>query len=148
MRSKRILLGLAMAAILVLSGSYLDAQPTEPYAIGTITLTATQGAVGVGYTWGGGTLKFKGKAYDFTVKGLDVAAVGVSKINAQGDVYNLKDPTDLAGKYVAAAGGASLIKGKAGLVMKNDKGVVINMKASQPGVQLRLGLEGLNIKMK
>ena len=84
-------------------------------------------AAGVGWTWGGGTMKFKGKTYQFNVKGLNVAAVGISKISAKGEAYNLKDASDLAGTYVTASAGAAVIKGKAGLVMRNDKGVVINL---------------------
>lgn len=147
MRANRIILSLAVVAILVLGAAYLGAQPTEPYPIGTMTLTGTQAAAGVGYSWGAGTLRFKDKEYKFKVKGLQVAAVGISKIDAEGDVYNLVNPTDLAGKYVAAGAGASLVKGETGLVMRNTKGVVINLKAKQPGVQLNLGVQGFTISM-
>jgi hypothetical protein len=41
-----------------------------------------------------------------------------------------------------------VIKGKAGLVMRNDKGVVINLNADQTGAQLSLGTDGLKITMK
>ena len=82
------------------------------------------------------------------MKGLNVAAVGIAKISAKGDVYNLKDASDLAGTYVTASAGAAVIKGKAGLVMRNDKGVVINLNADQTGVQLNLGSDGLKITMK
>jgi hypothetical protein len=41
-----------------------------------------------------------------------------------------------------------VIKGKAGLIMRNDKGVVINLNADQTGAQLNLGTDGLKITMK
>jgi hypothetical protein len=148
MVTKRILLSLAMVAILVFTVSSVGAQPQEPYPIGEVTLAAKQVAVGVGYTWGAGTLKFKGKEYRFTVDGLNVAAVGIAKISATGDVYNLKDASDFPGKYLAVEAGASLVKGPAGLVMRNAKGVLINLKSAQKGVQLSLGAEGLSISMK
>ncbi len=78
-------------------------------------------AAGIGWTWGDGTLKFKDKTYRFGISGLNVAAVGISKISL-GGAYNLKNPSDLAGTYVAASAGLAVIKGKAGLVMRNDKG--------------------------
>ncbi len=148
MHKKQNFLILAMAAILLFTVSAVGAQPTEPYPIGEVTIEAKQVAAGVGWTWGAGTLKFKGKTYHFDIKGLNVAAVGISKIKAKGDVYNLTAPTDLAGTYLTAGAGAAVIKGKAGLVMRNDKGVVINLLSDQTGVQLSLGSDGLKINMK
>jgi hypothetical protein len=139
---------MALVAMLLFTISVAGAQPTQPYPIGEITMHSTQVAAGLGWTWGGGTLKFKGKTYQFSVKGLNVAAVGISKIRAKGDVYNLKNPSDLAGKYLAASAGAAVIKGKAGLIMRNQKGVVINLRSDQTGVQLSLGTDGLAIVMK
>jgi hypothetical protein len=138
----------ALVVMLLFTISVAGAQPTQPYPIGEITMHSTQVAAGLGWTWGGGTLKFKGKTYQFSVKGLNVAAVGISKISAKGDVYNLKNASDLAGKYVAASAGAAVIKGKAGLIMRNQKGVVINLRSDQTGVQLNLGTDGLAIVMK
>lgn len=148
MRMRLIFLNVIVAITLLFCVVMVAAQPQEPYAVGEITLSAKQVAAGVGYTWGAGTLKFKGKTYHFTLKGLNVAAVGITKLNAKGDVYNLTAPTDLAGTYVAAGAGAALIKGKAGLVMRNGKGVVINLTSDQTGVQLSLGTDGMKISMK
>lgn len=113
-----------------------------------MTIESKQIAAGVGITWGDGTLKFKGKEYKFTVRGLDAGAVGISKISAKGDVYNLEKVEDFAGNFVAAQAGAAVYKGGVGLLMRNPKGVVINLKAVQTGVQLSLGAQGLNIAMK
>ena len=38
------------------------------------------------------------------------------------------------------------LKGKKGLVIQNDKGVVINLKGREIGLALDLTTEGLNIK--
>jgi hypothetical protein len=139
---------LALVVALVFAVSAALAQPTQPYPIGEITLHAKQISAGVGYTWGSGTLKFEGKSYPFTMKGINVVAVGVTKIDATGDVYNLTKPADLAGKYAAFEAGVALIKGPAGLTMRNDKGVIINLKAKQKGAELQLGPEGFSITMK
>lgn len=148
MRKRMIFLNVAMAVILFSTVALVAAQPQEPYPIGEVTIDATQVAAGIGWTWGGGTLKFKEKTYSFKIQGLNVAAAGISKISAKGDVYNLKDASDLAGTYVTASAGVAVIKGKAGLVMRNDKGVVINLLSDQTGVQLSLGTDGLAISMK
>ncbi len=148
MRKRLIFLNVVVAVILLFSAVMVAAQPQEPYPVGEVTINATQVAAGVGWTWGGGTLKFRGKTYPFKIQGLNVAAVGIATLNAKGDVYNLTAPTDLAGTYVTAGAGAAVIKGKAGLVMRNDKGVVINLISDQTGVQLSLGTDGLAISMK
>ena len=91
MRKHRMLLSLVMAGILLFAVAAAKAEEGPIYPIGEITLEATQVAAGVGYSWGDGVMKFQGKEYPFKVQGLNVAAVGVLKINAVGDVYNLKN---------------------------------------------------------
>ena len=148
MRKHRMLLSLVMAGILLFVVAAAKAEEAPLYPIGEVTIEAKQLAAGVGYSWGDGVMKFEGKEYPFTLQGLNVAAVGFSKINAVGDVYNLKTAADLAGKYVAVSAGLSLAKGVAGLSMRNDKGVVINLRSAQQGVQLNLGVDGFDLKMK
>jgi hypothetical protein len=148
MYKHRMLLSLVMAGILLFVVAAAKAEEPPIYPIGEVTIEARQLAAGVGYSWGDGVMKFQGKEYPFTVQGLNVAAVGFSKINAVGDVYNLKTAADLAGKYVAVSAGLSLAKGVAGLSMRNNNGVVINLRSAQQGVQLNLGVDGFNIKMK
>jgi hypothetical protein len=79
-----------MAGILLFVAAAAKAEEGLIYPIGEITIEAKQLAAGVGYSWGDGVMKFQGKEYPFTVQGLNVAAVGFSKIHAVGDVYNLK----------------------------------------------------------
>ena len=148
MRNHRMLLSLVMAGILLFVVAAAKAEEGPIYPIGEITIEAKQLAAGVGYSWGDGVMKFQGKEYSFTVQGLNVAAVGFAKIHAVGDVYNLKTGADLAGKYAAVSAGLSLARGVAGLSMRNDKGVVINLRAAQQGVQLNLGVDGFDIKLK
>lgn len=148
MRKYSILVSLVMSGMLLLAVVAAKAQEGPIYPIGEITIEAKQVAAGVGYSWGEGVLKFQGKEFRFTVQGLNVAAVGVAKVNAVGDVYNLNTAADLAGKYAAVSAGLSLAKGVAGLTMRNTKGVVINLRSAQMGVQLNLGVDGFSIVMK
>lgn len=148
MYKHRILLSLVMAGVLLFVVSASKADDKVPYPVGEVTIEAKQVAAGVGYSWGDGTMKFEGKEYKFSIKGINVAAVGFAKIDAVGDVYNLKTAADLAGKYAAVSAGLSLAKGVSGLTMRNDKGVVINLRSVQQGVQLNLGVDGFSIVMK
>ena len=136
MRTKRIFLSLAMVVVLVLGLGLAGAQAAPPSA--TVTIVAKQVAAGVGYTWGSGVLTFQGKTYNFAVTGLNVAAVGITEITATGEVYHLDKVADFQGNYAAAEAGAALIEGAAGLVMRNNRGVVVNLHAAQTGVNFTL----------
>ena len=147
MSPKRMLLSLIMVA-LVLGASgpaWADKDKEEAAPSGRVTIKITEVGLGVGVTWGEGTLTFKGKKYKFKVKGLNAIAVGLSSIEAKGEVYNLQKLDDFAGRYVGMGEGAALVKGSAGLTVKNYKGVVLNLKASQTGLELKLANEGLSI---
>lgn len=153
MQPKGILISLTLVVVLslaVLSAGAQDkskgeAQEKKGNPSGEVTIKVTTAAVGLGVTWGDGTLHFKGKTYKFKVSGLNLIALGVTSINAKGDVYNLQNLSDFPGKYFGVQAGATLIKGSAGLLLKNTAGVVINLKSEQKGAELRLGNEGLSI---
>ncbi len=151
MRLKPVFLGLLALLVLSLAGAPLAAKDKEEREerrarpSGYLTIHATQFAVGLGYTWGDGTLRYRGKSYKFKVKGLNLIGVGLSSIDAKGEVYNLDNLDDFPGKYMGFGEGAALVMGKAGLVMKNFQGVVINLHAEQTGVDLKVGNEGLSI---
>ncbi len=114
---------------------------------GTVTLSTKSIAVGIGINWGTGMLTIKGNGYPFSVKGLSVMDLGISKASARGEVYYLRNISDFAGKYASAEVGFALGKGGAGLVMKNTNGVVIALEAVTKGVQLTIGGKGLSIKL-
>ena len=118
----------------------------EPVA--AIELEATSVSLGVGYSWGNGKLWYKGKEYIFSVSGLDLVGVGMSKVKAKGGVQHLKDLADFSGNYLAFSAGGTFGKGGGGLTMQNGKGVFINMGALQEGVKLNIGPSGLTIKLK
>jgi hypothetical protein len=115
---------------------------------GKITMETTSIAAGVGVSWGDGKLTFKGKTYPFSIDGLSLVNWGISKAQANGDVYNLSDPAKLAGTYVAAEAGLTLAGGMGGMVLRNTDGVVLHLRSISRGAQLQLGTSGLIIKPK
>jgi len=147
MRTNRILLSLAMAAVLLVAVT--PGRAAQPlYPMGSVSIDLTSVAAGIGASWGSGTLRFEGKIYPFKVSGLTVGDVGISTINAVGNVYNLKSASDIAGNYVAAGAGLTLAGGIGGVTMKNQKGVLINLYTVQQGLQLTIGPQGFNIEMR
>jgi hypothetical protein len=115
---------------------------------GTIKLTSKSIAVGVGITWGDGTLTYGGKSYAFSVEGLSVVDLGVSDVTTSGEVFDLKNVADLSGTYAAAEIGAAIVKGENDTIMKNEKGVVLRLHGTQKGARLTLGPGGVKIKLK
>jgi hypothetical protein len=61
------------------------AQDKEPDAY--LELSEGSVAIGIGYSWGDGTLTYQGKKYPVEVKGLSVIDVGITKATAFGKVY-------------------------------------------------------------
>ena len=57
---------------------------------GTVTIEQVQVAFFGSGNVGSGTLHYEGRYYRFSVGGLGVGGFGVSKMEANGDVYNLK----------------------------------------------------------
>jgi len=138
----RNLVVLALALSLALSVA--PVQAADPS--GTISVELKSVGAVLGASWGDGVLTFQGRTYAFKIKGLKVLTVGVRKLSANGDVYDLKAAADLAGTYKKAdPAGLTFIRGEKGLVIKNDKGVVLNVKTVKKGLELDLVKEGLTI---
>ena len=115
---------------------------------GKVAIETTSIAAGVGVSWGDGKLTFKGKTYPFSIDGLSLVDWGISKAQANGDVYNLTDPAKLGGTYLAAEAGLTLAGGMGGMVLRNQDGVIIHIRSVSQGAKLQLGTSGLTIKMK
>jgi hypothetical protein len=153
MLKKGLFMGLIV--LIVLSLAVLTAGAQEKKAAGTqetqgnpsgeVIIKVTQVAAGLGISWGDGTLTFKGKDYKFKVKGLNMIGLGVTSIDAKGNVYGLQKLSDFPGTYFGVGASATVIKGSTGLVLKNSAGVMLNLKSQQTGAELRLGNEGLSI---
>ena len=128
--------------------SYAVQVVAAPKVSGTIKLETTSVALGIGVEWGHGTLTLDdGTTHKVEIKGLSVIDVGVSKIEASGEVFNLVELTDLNGTFFAGQAGIAMGPGRSATAMKNANGVVIQLKSTQKGVKLTLAPEGLSIKV-
>jgi len=125
-----------------------DPPYSKPYPMGFVSITLKGVGAGVGLEWGNGVLTYKGKKYTFKVKGLQIGKVGLSKMTAKGEVYNLFQLAEFPGQYAAVAAGAAIIKGKEAKDFKNAKGVHIVFKGTAKGLNLAIGPEGFTIRME
>ena len=113
----------------------------------TLTLSDGSVAVGIGFSWGKGTLTYAGKAYPVKVEGLSVGEVGITRATARGTVSNLAKLDDFPGNYVAVGGGATAAGGADVALMKNQNGVVIELQSTTQGASLKLAAEGLRLTL-
>jgi hypothetical protein len=107
-------------------------------------------AIGIGYTWGHGTLynSKDQKEYKFKLSGVSIADVGGAGITAEGEVYNLKAPADLSGNYTAVTAGVTIIEGGSVAYLKNDNGVVIKLHSQTGGLRFNLSANGMRITLQ
>lgn len=124
------------------------AMAAEPTPSGTVKLTSKAVAIGVGVSWGDGTLTFGGKTYSFSVDGLSVVDLGVSDITTSGEVFNLKNLADFSGNYAAGEAGIAIAGGPSDTIMKNENGVVLRLHGTQKGARLTLAAQGVTLKLK
>jgi hypothetical protein len=143
----RSILHLAAAGLATWCLAAAPASADDLKKSGTVTIEQVQIAfIGSG-NLGGGTLKFGGKTYDFSIGGLGIGGFGVSKITATGTVYNLKDRSDFAGTYGQARYGIAIGSASTGeLWLQNTRGVVLQLKADRQGLALSLGADAVRIK--
>jgi len=134
-----------VAAALVCFGG---AAAADDKPSGTVTIESKSVALGVGVSWGDGPLSYQGKTHTFSVKGLSVVDVGVSKVSARGKVFNLKKFADFAGTYAAAQAGAAVGGGMSVVALRNQNGVVLELTSTQTGVKFTLAGEGIEVKLK
>lgn len=138
-------------------GSEVEAVYIESYAInlvpapkvsGTVTIESTSVAIGVGVTWGHGVLTMNdGTTHKFKISGLSIVDLGVSKISATGEVFNLVELNDLNGSFATGEVGLTIVEGGSATAMKNSKGVVMQLQSSQKGLKLTVAPGGMDVEL-
>lgn len=113
----------------------------------TVHFSETQYALIVSGSSGTGILTFKNKDYPFKLSGMSFGAnVGISKLSATGEVYDLTDVSKFAGTYSKLESGISVGLGTSGSVLKNEHGVVMNLTSTGEGIQINLSAGGMKIE--
>src|SRR5579862_839957 len=117
---------------------------------GYVWLSGGTVALGIGYTWGHGTLynSKDQKQYKFKLSGVSVADVGGAGITAEGEVYNLTNPEDLSGNYSAYTAGMTVVEGGSIAYLKNEKGVVITLHSQTGGLRFNLSASGVKVTLQ
>jgi LysM repeat protein len=119
-----------------------------PVTTGTVVIEGGSVAVGIGFSWGSGTLTYGGEVFPFKMKGLEFAGVGISKVKMTGKAHGLNNVADFAGTYKGLGGGLTVVAGGASFKARNEHGVTLVMTTFQEGIDLSLGGGGLRIEME
>jgi hypothetical protein len=149
MKNVRKITGHTLLATTLLVSSLVLAADTKTPS-GTVTIDETQFAFILGGSVGGGQLIFHGKEYPFKVGGLTAGAnVGVSKMSAAGEVYDLAEISKFPGTYTKLEASITLGGGVGGLRLKNENGVIMRLESRTQGLQLNVGsASGIKVTME
>jgi len=142
-------IGISLLALGIATSFAFGANESKPNA--TLRLSGGSFAVGIGFSWGKGTLTYKGKDYPVKVNGLSVGKVGMTNSSAYGEVFNLKHLQDFNGHYdVGAAGtrGVTLGAGRSGTLMSNQAGVIVRVSSTQQGVAVNATGGGVDMQLQ
>ena len=148
---------LSLFVMVLVSGAAAADSASSPPAIAEgaipsayVWLSGGSVAIGIGYTWGHGTLYYSKdqKQYKFKLSGVSVADVGGAGITAEGEVYNLTSPADLSGDYTAVTAGVTIIEGGSVAYLKNQKGVVIKLHSQTGGLRFNLSTNGMHLTLQ
>src|SRR4029077_16410766 len=124
---------------------------TTPSQADTGTLRVVFGKAGLVAAVGSGegVLTFHGKRYGFLVSGASIGAtLAASTSVLRGTALNINAPSDLAGTYTGVGGGAAVAAGVSGGRLRNEKGVVLELRGAKLGVEVSANLTLITITMK
>lgn len=137
------------AAFLVAGAASAEDRDWTKYD-GSVKIDATQFALIFGGSTGGGTLTFQGKTYEFKISGLTAGInVGMTKVEGNGFVYDLKDVAKFPGTYTSFSVSGAAGGGAGTLHLKNENGVIMTIGTTSKGLQLNAGsASGVTVTMK
>ena len=110
---------------------------------GTIEFMANSAALGVGFSWGDGTLTYHGKVYPIKAEGFSLGGVGFASVMGKGQVYHLKKLSDFDGTYAGAGANLTILAGGGNVVLKNAKGVELRLNTDTQGAKVSIGGGGV-----
>ncbi|HYQ91085.1 MAG TPA: hypothetical protein VES89_03165 [Candidatus Competibacteraceae bacterium] len=141
----RTIISLITALSLSLFSVFAFAAEEQP--VGTIEFMANSAALGIGFSWGNGTLTYQGKVYPIKAEGLSLGSVGFSSVMGKGRVYNLKNLSDFDGTYAGAGANMTILAGGGDVVLKNAKGVELRLSTDTQGAQISIAGGGVKFKV-
>ncbi len=141
--------GLRAALIAVIALAGVASSSVARADSGSISFRVFKAGWFIGGSGGSGVVVFHGRRYPISIGGLSAGLVfGASETRFNGTVTNIRSPYDVAGVYGAAGMGGALIVGAQAIVLRNEKGAVLQLVGRQVGLQINADLSGMSISMR
>jgi lipid-binding SYLF domain-containing protein len=103
----------------------------------------------IGGSGGSGIMVFRDNGYNLSIGGVSVGAtIGVARIEFVGEVYNLKQASDIEGTYTAVGASAALAGGAGIAELQNSRGVKLRVSGRQIGLMASIDLAGMQIRLR
>ena len=103
----------------------------------------------VGVSGGTGTLIYQRRRYSLDIGGVSLGAtIGASKAVLSGRARNLRRAEDIAGTYGAAGAGVAGLRGRGVARLQNARGVVLELRGREVGVEFSLDLSGMTVALR
>ncbi len=142
---KNLLLRLA----LLMSCALSFPAPASAQAIGHVQVKIVKAALMIGGGAGSGVLTYRGRNYPFNVSGFSLGvSAGASANWLEGTASGISAVSDFAGSYTAVGAGGTMVGGAGAVNLRNEKGVVLNLKGAKAGLEFAANVSGLTISLK
>jgi hypothetical protein len=126
----------------------VEPEPTE--VVAKVEIRKWQvGAIGKA-SWGSGTLIYQGKRIPFRIGGVGAGGVGMTRIRATGEVFNMTNVSQFPGAYGQFRAGLTVPGAQlTGPVwLRNTSGVVMRLTPDRTGLSLSIGVDGIAVQMR
>jgi hypothetical protein len=127
-------------------GDDLRAEPGQTTA--ALWLEGGITSAGEGFVWGNGEISYQGRNHGFRLSGLSIEDIGAASICASGSVMHLRRLSDFSGSYSASIADPAEAGGDAVTYLKNERGVVLKLTATDAAWRVNLPVKGLRLRLK
>jgi hypothetical protein len=103
---------------------------------------------GSGFVWGNGEISYQGRNYAFRLSGLSIANIGAASVCANGSVMHLRRLSDFSGSYSASLPERAAAGRDPVTFLKNERGVVMKLTATDAAWRINLQVNGLRVRLK
>jgi hypothetical protein len=148
--TEEIMLGLIrFRSAVVAAAVLLLSLPSLSYAAtGLVHIRTASAGFIVGVGGGSGVLHFRGRNYPLSVGGIGIGTIGAARADMVGRAYNLRTAADIVGTYTAVGSGIAVGGGVKSARLRNQNGVVLELRGRQAGLEASLSLSGITISIR
>jgi hypothetical protein len=120
---------------------------TEAQSDASVWVEGGASVAGAGFAWGHGQINYKRNQHRFSILGLCTGDVHAASISATGSVVCLRKLSDFSGNYSELGAEARAAGGGSATYLKNERGVVIKLVATDAGLRFKVSVNGVRVKL-